>query len=77
MKDLRPWIVTWANLAEFCGVSVSTLKRLRETGLPLYKPAGRVVGKPEEIEAWMKIRQISKRREGIHGFYGCSSGYRR
>lgn len=54
MRDLKPWIRGWPKLAEFCGVSVSTVKRLREIGLPLYKPAGRVMGKPEEIEAWLK-----------------------
>ena len=61
-KELTPGFFPLADAAAWAGVSVRSIKRWIQDGLPYYQPCprGRVLIKPHDIEQYLTRRQVPK-----------------
>jgi len=61
-KELSPGFLPLAEAAQWAAVSVRSIKRWIQNGLPYYQPSprGRVLIKPYDIEQFLTRRQVPK-----------------
>lgn len=58
-KNKQGWLSTWQEIADYCGVSISTAKRRHyKKGMPVIRKIGNPTVTPKMLDEWLQARGL-------------------